>query len=73
MDKIKRYDKQANHLLNLVQAAHILGYKDYRIIESMIDQGLLQAHTIGQRLHQCQERTWMLDQALYLAWRIQYF
>jgi len=48
MDKLKRYDKQPNHLLNLMQAAHILGYKDYRIIESMIDQGLLQAHTIGE-------------------------
>jgi len=48
MDKIKRYDKQANHLLNLVQAAHILGYKDYRMIETLIDQGLLQAHTIGK-------------------------
>jgi len=48
MDKIKRYDKQANHLLNLVQAAHILGYKDYQMIETLIDQGLLQAHTIGK-------------------------
>ena len=48
MDKIKQYDKQANHLLNLVQAAHILGYKDYRMIETLIDQGLLQAHTIGK-------------------------
>ena len=48
MDKIKRYDKQANHLLNLVQAAHILGYKDYRMIETLIDQGLLQTHTIGK-------------------------
>ena len=48
MDKIKRYDKQANHLLNQVQAAHILGYKDYRMIETLIDQGLLQAHTIGK-------------------------
>jgi hypothetical protein len=48
MDKIKRYDKQPNHLLNLVQAAYILGYKDYRIIEELIDQGLLKAYTIGE-------------------------
>jgi len=48
MDKIKRYDKQANHLLNLVQAAHLLGYKDYRMIESLIDQGFIKAHTIGE-------------------------
>ncbi|NDH16377.1 MAG: hypothetical protein EBY48_04725 [Opitutae bacterium] len=48
MDKIKRYDKQANHLLNLVQAAHLLGYKDYRMIESLIDQGFIKAHTIGK-------------------------
>ena len=43
MDKIKRYDKQPNHLLNLVQAAYILGYKDYRIIEELMDLGLLKA------------------------------
>ena len=48
MDKIKQYDKQPNHLLNLVQAAYILGYKDYRIIEELIDQGLLKAYTIGE-------------------------
>jgi len=48
MDKIKRYDKQPNHLLNLVQAAHLLGYKDYRMIESLIDQGFIKAHTIGE-------------------------
>ena len=48
MDKIKRYDKQPNHLLNLVQAGYILGYKDYRRIESIIDEGLLNAYTIGK-------------------------
>ena len=48
MDKIKRYDKQPNHLLNLVQAAYILGYKDYRIIEELMDLGLLKAYTIGE-------------------------
>ena len=48
MDKLKRYDKQPNHLLNTVQAAHLLGYKDYRMIESLIDQNFIKAHTIGE-------------------------
>ena len=30
----KRFNQQPNHLLNLVQAAHILGYKDYRLVQN---------------------------------------
>ena len=35
------FKEQPNKLLNLSQAAHILGYKDHRKVELFIQQGLL--------------------------------
>jgi hypothetical protein len=43
---IKFYKKQPNFMLNLSQAAQVLGYKDYRKIESFIESGYLRAYTL---------------------------
>jgi hypothetical protein len=43
---IKSYKKQTDFLLNLSQAAQVLGYKDYRKIESFIESGHLRAYTL---------------------------
>jgi hypothetical protein len=43
---IKFYKKQPNFMLNLSQAAQILGYKDYRKIESFIESGNLRTYTL---------------------------
>ncbi len=48
MDKVKRFDQQPNHLLNLVQAAHILGYKDYRLVQELIEKDFLKGYYIGE-------------------------
>ena len=42
--KVDRFDKHPNYLLNLCQAAIVLGYKDYRKIEEFIDKGYLKAY-----------------------------
>jgi hypothetical protein len=43
---IESYKKQPNFMLNLSQAAQVLGYKDYRKIESFIESGHLKAYTL---------------------------
>ena len=43
---VESYKKQPNFMLNLSQAAHVLGYKDYRKIESFIESGHLKAYTL---------------------------
>ena len=42
--KLKTYTSMPNYMLNLTQAALVLGYKDYRKIESFINDGLLKAY-----------------------------
>lgn len=42
--KVKKFNSNPNYLLNLSQAALVLGYKDYRKIESFINEGLLKAY-----------------------------
>lgn len=42
--KLKKFNSNPNYLLNLSQAALVLGYKDYRKIESFINDGLLKAY-----------------------------
>ena len=41
---VESYKKQPDFMLNLCQAARVLGYKDYRKIESFIDAGYLKAY-----------------------------
>jgi hypothetical protein len=43
---IESFSNQPNFLLNLCQAAQVLGYKDYRKIEYFINSGLLNAYTL---------------------------
>ena len=43
---VETFRKQPNFILNLCQAAQILGYKDYRKIESFIESGHLKAYTL---------------------------
>lgn len=43
---VESYKKQPNFMLNLSQAAQVLGYKDYRKIESFIESGHLKAYTL---------------------------
>jgi hypothetical protein len=43
---VESYKKQPNFMLNLSQAAQVLGYKDYRKIESFIQSGHLKAYTL---------------------------
>ena len=47
MSEPKPYHEEFNHLLNLSQAAFVLGYRDYRRIEELIENGHLQAYHIG--------------------------
>ena len=42
--QVKKFSTNPNYLLNLSQAAIVLGYKDYRKIESFINDGLLKAY-----------------------------
>lgn len=35
------------------QAAHVLGYKTYRSILTLIDEGYLQAYTISRKSRKC--------------------
>lgn len=42
--EIEHFSKQTNFMINLCQAAYVLGYKDYRKIESFIDSGILKAY-----------------------------
>ena len=41
---VDHFSSQPNVLLNLSQAAVILGYKDYRVIETLIEKGHLKAY-----------------------------
>ena len=41
---MKTYTSMPNYMLNLTQAALVLGYKDYRKVESFINDGLLKAY-----------------------------
>lgn len=43
-ENIDHFLEQPNVFLNLSQAAVILGYKDYRKIESLVDHGLLKSY-----------------------------
>ena len=43
---VESYKKQPDFMLNLCQAAQVLGYKDYRKIESFIESGHLKAYTL---------------------------
>ena len=43
-ENIEHFKEQPNIFLNLTQAAMILGYKDYRNIEVLIDNGHLKAY-----------------------------
>ena len=43
---VESYKKQPNFMLNLCQAAKVLGYKDYRKIEFFIESGHLRAYTL---------------------------
>lgn len=43
---VESFRKQPNFILNLCQAAQVLGYKDYRKIESFIESGHLKAYTL---------------------------
>ena len=42
--QVKKFSTNPNYFLNLSQAAIVLGYKDYRKIESFINDGLLKAY-----------------------------
>lgn len=44
--KIEPFSNQPDCMINLCQAAQVLGYKDYRKIESFIDSGLLESHFV---------------------------
>ena len=48
MEKVKRFEQQPNHLLNLVQAATVLGYKDYRLVQELIEKDFLKGYYIGE-------------------------
>ena len=41
---MRNFKFEPNFLLNLSQAAIILGYKDYRKVETLIESGLLKAY-----------------------------
>tara|TARA_B100001057_G_C22808218_1_gene934343 strand:+ start:779 stop:1006 length:228 start_codon:yes stop_codon:yes gene_type:complete len=43
-EHVEHFSSQPNVLLNLSQAAVTLGYKDYRIIETLIEKGHLKAY-----------------------------
>ena len=42
-NRIDSFHEQSDVILNLSQAAHVLGYKDYRKIETLINNGQLKA------------------------------
>jgi hypothetical protein len=46
LNKIESFNEQPNFMLNLCQAAQVLGYKDYRKVESFIKSGVLKAYTL---------------------------
>lgn len=49
MDNITNLEffrNQPNYILNLCQAAQVLGYKDYRKIEFFIDSGFLKTYML---------------------------
>jgi len=46
LNKIESFNEQPNFMLNLCQAAQVLGYKDYRKVESFINSGVLKAYTL---------------------------
>ena len=43
---IEPYYKQPNFLLTMSQASRVLGRKDYRLAEKLIDQGILMTYSI---------------------------
>ena len=43
---IEPYYKQPNFLLTMSQASRVLGRKDYRLVETLIDQGFLMTYSI---------------------------
>ena len=43
-ENIEPFNEQPDFMINLCQAAQVLGYKDYRKIESFIDAGYLKAY-----------------------------
>ena len=43
-ENIEPFNEQPDFMINLCQAAQVLGYKDYRKIESLIDAGYLKAY-----------------------------
>ena len=43
---IEPYYKQPNFLLTMSQASRVLGRKDYRLVETLIDQGFLVTYSI---------------------------
>lgn len=43
---IEPYYKQPNFLLTMSQASRVLGRKDYRLVETLIDQGILMTYSI---------------------------
>ena len=43
-EKIDPFSEQPDFIINLCQAAQVLGYKDYRKIETFIDAGYLKAY-----------------------------
>jgi len=43
---IQPFHKQPNYLLTMSQASRVLGRKDYRLVETLIDQGFLMTYSI---------------------------
>jgi len=43
---IEPFYKHPNYLLTMSQASRVLGRKDYRLVETLIDQGFLMTYSI---------------------------
>ena len=43
---IEPFREQPNFLLTMSQASRVLGRKDYRLVETLIDQGFLMTYSI---------------------------
>jgi len=43
---IEPFYKHPNYLLTMSQASRVLGRKDYRLVETLIDQGILMTYSI---------------------------
>jgi len=63
---LESFRNQPNYILNLCQAAQVLGYKDYRKIEFFIDSGFLKAY----RLPNSKRKKVMYHEVMSLAEKI---